>query len=89
MIDEGVCSDNIVFDSKKQQKDAMEAKLFILRKNQTWSLVTKIPNQKLIQLKWFKPGGDSKPRHKVSFVDKVLPAHRFSYQLDELKVKSG
>ncbi|KAA0046503.1 Retrovirus-related Pol polyprotein from transposon TNT 1-94 [Cucumis melo var. makuwa] len=35
LIDEGVCSGSIASDLKKQQKDAMEAKLFILRKNQT------------------------------------------------------
>ncbi|TYK19401.1 hypothetical protein E5676_scaffold443G00340 [Cucumis melo var. makuwa] len=66
------------FDGK-QQKDAMEAKLFILRKNQTWSLVTKTPIQKLIQLKWFKPGGDSKPRHKIVTVsfNKLVSARFF------------
>ncbi|KAA0064002.1 hypothetical protein E6C27_scaffold117G00070 [Cucumis melo var. makuwa] len=62
LIDERVCIDNIASDLKKQWKDAIEAELFILRKNQTWSLVTKLPIQKLIQRKWFKRGGDSKPR---------------------------
>ncbi|KAA0043826.1 putative gag-pol polyprotein [Cucumis melo var. makuwa] len=42
----------IVSDSKKQWKDAMEEELFSLHKNQTWSLVPKPPNQKLIQSKW-------------------------------------
>ncbi|KAA0036441.1 hypothetical protein E5676_scaffold360G00940 [Cucumis melo var. makuwa] len=78
LIDEGVCSDSIASDLKKQRKDAMEAELFILRKNRTWSLVTKPSIQKLIQPKWFKQGGDSKPRYKARLVAKVLPAHRFN-----------
>ena len=44
--------ETIVYDSKKQWKDAMEAELFSLQKNQTWSLVPKPHNQKLIQSKW-------------------------------------
>ncbi|KAA0059159.1 Retrovirus-related Pol polyprotein from transposon TNT 1-94 [Cucumis melo var. makuwa] len=75
LIDEGVYNDIITSDSKKQRKDAMEAELFILRKNHTWSLVTKPLIQKLIQQKWFKQGGDNKPRYKVRLVAKVLPAH--------------
>ncbi|KAL0537750.1 hypothetical protein IC582_026735 [Cucumis melo] len=65
----------IVSDSKKQWKDAMEEELFSLHKNQTWSLVPKPPNQKLIQSKWIykiKPGtgGNSKPRYKARLVAK-------------------
>ncbi|KAL0552306.1 hypothetical protein IC582_011414 [Cucumis melo] len=65
----------IVSNSKKQWKDAMEAELFSLHKNQTWSLVLKPPNQKLIQSKWIykiKPGtgGNSKPRYKARLVAK-------------------
>ncbi|KAA0037675.1 Retrovirus-related Pol polyprotein from transposon TNT 1-94 [Cucumis melo var. makuwa] len=71
LIDEGVCSDSIASDLKKQRKDAMEAKLFILRKNQTWSLVIKPPIQKLIQPKWFKQGGDNKPRSTSTAVYNV------------------
>ncbi|TYK18682.1 Retrovirus-related Pol polyprotein from transposon TNT 1-94 [Cucumis melo var. makuwa] len=64
----------IVSDSKKQWKDTMEAELFSLQKNQTWSLVPKPPNQKLIQSKWIykiKPGigGESKPRYKARLMD--------------------
>ena len=89
MINEGVCSDSIAFDLKKQWKDVVEVELFILQKNQTWSLVTKPPIQKLIQPKWFKSGGDSKPRYKARLVAKVLPAHRIKYRSNELKVNSG
>ncbi|TYK08519.1 Retrovirus-related Pol polyprotein from transposon TNT 1-94 [Cucumis melo var. makuwa] len=89
LIYEGVCSDSIASDSKKHRKDAMEAELSILQKNQTWSLVTKPPIQKLIQPKWFKSGGDSKPRYKARLVAKVLPAHRIKYRSNELKVNSG
>ncbi|KAA0050828.1 Retrovirus-related Pol polyprotein from transposon TNT 1-94 [Cucumis melo var. makuwa] len=84
-----VCSDSIASDSKKHRKDAMEAELSILQKNQTWSLVTKPPIQKLIQPKWFKSEGDSKPRYKARLVAKVLPAHRIKYRSNELKVNSG
>ncbi|KAA0035904.1 Retrovirus-related Pol polyprotein from transposon TNT 1-94 [Cucumis melo var. makuwa] len=61
---------SIVSDSKKQWKDAIEAKFFSLQKNQIWSLVSKLPNQKLIQSKWIykiksNTGGDSKPRYKA------------------------
>ena len=64
---------SIVSDSKKQWKDAMEAKFFSLQKNQIWSLVLKLPNQKLIQSKWIykiksNTGGDSKPRYKARLV---------------------
>ncbi|KAA0059776.1 Retrovirus-related Pol polyprotein from transposon TNT 1-94 [Cucumis melo var. makuwa] len=62
----------IVSDLKKQWKDAMEAELFSLQKNQTWSLVPKPPIRKLIQIKWIdiiKLGGESKlsvrPREQV------------------------
>ncbi|TYK26800.1 copia retroelement pol polyprotein-like [Cucumis melo var. makuwa] len=72
LINEGVCSDSIAFDSKKQWKDVVEVELFILQKNQTWSLVTKPHLQKLIQLKWFKPGGDSKPKYKARYIFFVL-----------------
>ncbi|XP_038902392.1 uncharacterized protein LOC120089034 [Benincasa hispida] len=41
----------IVSDSKEQWKDVMEAELFSLQKNQTWS--PRLPNQKLIQ--WASP----------------------------------
>ena len=68
MIDEGVWNDSIASDLKKQRKDAMEVDLFIFRKNQTWSLVTKSPIQKLIQTKWFKSGGGSKPRYKANLI---------------------
>ena len=88
LIDEGVCSNGIASDSKKQQKDATEAGLFILRKNQTWSLVIKPPIPKLIQTKWFKPEGDNKPRYKARLVAKVLPAYKLKYRSDELKVNS-
>ncbi|KAA0036195.1 retrotransposon protein, putative, unclassified [Cucumis melo var. makuwa] len=62
--------DAIVSDSKKQWKDALEAELFSLQKNQTWSLVSKNPNKKLIQSKWIykiKPGTgcDSRPRYNA------------------------
>ncbi|KAA0066633.1 hypothetical protein E6C27_scaffold979G00520 [Cucumis melo var. makuwa] len=62
-------------DSKKQWKNVIEAELFSLQKNLIWSLVSKPPNQKLIQLKWIykiKPGtgGDSKPRYKARLVAK-------------------
>ncbi|TYK10339.1 hypothetical protein E5676_scaffold367G00140 [Cucumis melo var. makuwa] len=65
----------IVYDSKKQWKDAMEVELFSLHKNQTWSLVPKPPNQKLIQSKWIYKiklgtGGNSKPRYKARLVAK-------------------
>ncbi|KAA0038009.1 Retrovirus-related Pol polyprotein from transposon TNT 1-94 [Cucumis melo var. makuwa] len=89
LINEGVCSDNIAFNLKKQWKDAMEAELFILRKNQTWSLVTKPPIQKLIQPKWFKQRGDSKPRYNARLVAKVLPAHRFKYRSELKTERSG
>ncbi|KAA0041343.1 putative mitochondrial protein [Cucumis melo var. makuwa] len=64
--------DSIAFDLKKQWKDVVEVELFILQKNQTWSLVTKPPIQKLIQLKWFKSGGDSKPKYKARYIFFVL-----------------
>ncbi|KAA0067607.1 retrotransposon protein, putative, Ty1-copia subclass [Cucumis melo var. makuwa] len=65
----------IVSDSKKRWKDVMEVELFSLHKNQTWSLVPKPLNQKLIQSKWIykiKPGtwGNSKPRYKARLVAK-------------------
>ncbi|TYK05691.1 V-type proton ATPase subunit F-like [Cucumis melo var. makuwa] len=62
LIDEGVCSDNIASDLKKQRCYGSG---------------------------WFKQGGDSKPRYKAKLVAKVLPAHRFKYRSDELKINSG
>ncbi|KGN45765.1 hypothetical protein Csa_005089 [Cucumis sativus] len=41
--------EKIVSDSKKQQKDSMEAELFSLQKNQTWSLISKPSIQELNQ----------------------------------------
>ena len=68
MIDKGVFGDDVVSHSKKQWKDAMEAGLFSLRRNHTWSLVLKPSIQKLIQTKWIKLEGDSKPRYKARLV---------------------
>ncbi|KAA0067243.1 retrotransposon protein, putative, Ty1-copia sub-class [Cucumis melo var. makuwa] len=72
--------------SELVDENITEAKLFILRNNQTWPLVTKPLIQKLIQPKLFKSGGDSKLRYKARLVAKVLLAHRFKYWSDELKV---
>ncbi|KAA0066339.1 retrovirus-related Pol polyprotein from transposon TNT 1-94 [Cucumis melo var. makuwa] len=65
----------IVYDSQKQWKDAMEVELFSLQNNQTWSLVPKPYNQKLIQSQWIykiklDTGGNSKPRYKARLVAK-------------------
>ncbi|TYK21886.1 reverse trancriptase [Cucumis melo var. makuwa] len=65
----------ILSDSKKKWKDAMDTWLFSLQKNQTWSLVQKPPNQRLIQSKWIykikaDTKGDSKPRYKARLVAK-------------------
>ena len=78
MIDEGVCNDSIASNSKKQQKDAMETKLFILQKNLTWSLVTKP-----LFRNSFKQSGSSQEvtvSLGARLVAKVLPAHRFKYR---------
>ncbi|KAA0067882.1 Retrovirus-related Pol polyprotein from transposon TNT 1-94 [Cucumis melo var. makuwa] len=78
LIDEGVCNDSIASNSKKQQKDAMETKLFILQKNLTWSLVTKP-----LFRNSFKQSGSSQEvtvSLGARLVAKVLPAHRFKYR---------